>query len=91
MNDPLDSLFALARAARPDTSRAEYAFETRLLAHLHAARASGAWGLVAWRLIPVFILVIAGLACWQVQAESASQDALSAQNPAAIDFVNSFD
>ncbi len=52
--DPqLDRLFALARQARPDTTRAELAFETRLLARLRAEAAEregfGAW---AWRIAP---------------------------------------
>lgn len=49
----LDRLFALARQARPDTARAELAFETRLLARLRAEAEEreglGAW---AWRLAP---------------------------------------
>jgi anti-sigma-K factor RskA len=33
-SDPLDAFFAAGRAAKPDTSRLEHAFETRLLAKL---------------------------------------------------------
>lgn len=59
MNDPrppvtdaeLDALFAAARTVQPDTSRAEYAFETRLLARLRAEASVGAW---SWRLLPWF-------------------------------------
>ena len=52
--DPeLDRLFALARQARPDTARAELAFETRLLARLRAEAAEReGFGIWAWRLAP---------------------------------------
>jgi hypothetical protein len=90
----LETLFARGRAERPDISRAEYAFETRLLARLRESeRPAPAWGLVSWRLIPAFLLVVAGLAVWQVQVDSASQEAAqtaSLQNPEAVDMVASF-
>ncbi len=61
LSDPeLDRLFAAARRVRPETSRAEFAFETRLLAQLRAGRDSiGLWG---WRLVPWFAAVVGLLA-----------------------------
>ena len=91
--DPvLDPLFACAREHRPDTSRAEYAFETRLAARLHASRRP-AWGMVSWRMIPVFTLVVLVLAGWRVEAGSASRDAAqvsAVENPEAADLLASF-
>lgn len=52
LNDAeLDALFAAARTVRPETSRAEFAFETRLLARLRTESSVGAW---SWRLLPWF-------------------------------------
>ena len=54
-NSQLDALFASARKHRPDTSAAEFAFETRLLARLRAQKqTSSVWAMVSWRLIPFF-------------------------------------
>ena len=70
MNDnsdrKLDALFAAARASEPvDTSRAEFAFETRLAARLRRESGSSlsAW---AWRLCP-FFAALALLAGWWSQ------------------------
>lgn len=94
--DPiLDPFFVRARARRPDTARAEYAFETRLLARLReSGKSPSAWGMVSWRMIPFFALFVLGLAFWQVQAGSISQEAVqvaSVQNPEAADMLASFD
>jgi len=77
MNNPpsdseLDALFAQARALRPDTSRAEYGFETRLLAQLRARReAEDPWGWVAWRIAPFFAACAVGLAVfWHSEVSS---------------------
>jgi hypothetical protein len=56
----LDDLFAIARAKRADTSRAEYGFETRLMARLRSEGAapqdtSSVWAMVSWRLMPIFL------------------------------------
>lgn len=92
--DPmLDALFARARAQAPDTARAEYAFETRLLARLRAGqKADAAWGVAAWRMIPVLALVVLGLACWKIELGSISQGAAQAavENPEAADLLASF-
>ncbi len=63
-SDPfLDRLFAAARSEVPDTSRLEFAFETRLLARLRQERAAGvfAW---AWKLAPFFAAVVVALGVW---------------------------
>jgi len=93
-SDSLDELFARARDRRPDTSRAEYAFETRLLARLHASRqADRAWAVVSWRMIPFFAVFTLGLVLWQTQMISAPQEAeqiASTENPEAVDLWNNF-
>lgn len=81
MNDPqpepqLDALFAQARARRPDTSVAEYAFETRLLARLRSERSPGSvWAAVSWRMVPFFTVCVIGLALWQSEILSDTHDA----------------
>ena len=94
--DPLlEPLFARARAARPDTARAEFAFETRLLARLRekAAPARAGMGVFAWRLLPFLALVVLGLGVVQVATGSDSQEAeqaASLQNPDAVDLFATF-
>ena len=103
MNDPadrpdadLDALFALARARRPDTSAAEYAFETRLLAQLRAHRQAkddtdSIWAMVSWRLAPFFAACVAALAVWQSQIVTETNDAEQTtyvQNPEPLDSWN---
>jgi len=93
--DPLlDPLFARARAERPDTSRAEYAFETRLLANLPRPNESrGGVGALAWRLLPYFALIVLGLGIFQFETGRDSQDAeqaASLQNPETVDLFSSF-
>ncbi len=78
MDDQLDALFARARARRPDTSRAEYGFETRLLAQLRSRRdASSVWAMVSWRAIPFFAACVIALGLWQAEADSDVNDAAS--------------
>ena len=79
--DPLDALFAAAREARPDTSRAEYGFETRLMARLRERRQPDAVSLfsaVSWRLAPFFAVCVIALALWQADVSSESNDATTA-------------
>jgi hypothetical protein len=100
MNDParrpdadLATLFALARTRRPDTSAAEYAFETRLLARLGAQRhvrdeTSSIWAMVSWRLAPFFAACVLALALWQSQLTTDTNEAAdiaSLENPETVD------
>ena len=91
-DDGLDALFALARAQRPDTDQAEYAFETRLMARLRATRETeSVWARVSWRLMPFFAACVVGLAIWHsevaAEANEAVQVALT-ENPDAVDTWN---
>ncbi len=62
----LNALFAAARVDRPDTSRSEYGFETRLMAHLSsdATKPPFWWGAWSWRLVPLFAVVALALSLW---------------------------
>jgi hypothetical protein len=69
MSDNLDKLFKSARAAKPDTARAEYGFETRLMARLRNERANEQpWYAFAWRLVPIFAAVVVLLGVWSRSA-----------------------
>jgi hypothetical protein len=64
-DEQLDKLFQAARSARLDTSRAEYGFETRLLALLRADREQPApWYALAWKLVPAFAAIVVALGLW---------------------------
>ena len=72
MSDNLDNLFAAARQSKPDTARAEFGFETRLLARLRAEREQVApWFAWTWRLAPVFAAVVLALGIWNYVALDA--------------------
>jgi hypothetical protein len=91
-DDGLDALFALARARRADTDKAEYAFETRLMARLRAERKTeSVWARVSWRLMPFFAACVVGLAIWHsevaAEADEAAQVAMT-ENPDAVDVWN---
>ena len=62
-DESIDALFTAARAHTPDTERAEYAFETRLLAHIREERGGSlfAW---AWRLSPFLAVLAIAAAVW---------------------------
>ena len=83
MNDPdyssLDALFARARVSRLDTARAEFGFETRLLARLREMRAPARSGIgrFASRLLPY-------------RASQQAEQAASLQNPEAMDLFATF-
>jgi len=66
MNDErLDKLFAAARGVKPDASRAEYGFETRLMAKLRAEREQVLpWYTFAWKLVPTFVAIVVALGVW---------------------------
>ncbi len=75
----LDELFAAARRAVPETSRLEYAFETRLLARLREERETSVqtW---AWRLSPFFAALAVALTLWsRTAAEPSKETPLFAQ------------
>jgi hypothetical protein len=92
--DELDALFAHARMQRPDTSRAQYGFEMRLMARLRERRrpdAASLWATVTWRMIPFFAAGMVALALWnsQVVAETYETASLSdLQNPQTADFLS---
>jgi hypothetical protein len=91
----LDALFALARARRPDTSAAEFAFETRLLARLRAQEETGSiWAMVSWRLMPFFAACVMALTLWHSQVVTETNDAEQAsyaENPGTDDMWNNLD
>ena len=74
----LDALFAAAREDRPDTSRAEYGFETRLWARLaDAMQGRNEWTeFVAWcwRLMPVLSVFTVAACVWAMWPSAAAQD-----------------
>jgi len=79
-DDQLDSLFALARAQRRNTSSMEYAFETRLLARLRAEREpSSIWAMVSWRMMPFFAACVLALAVWREQVVTDTDDVAQAE------------
>ena len=59
----LDALFRAARADAPDTARAEYGFETRLLARLREERGASIFSW-AWKLAPFFAAVAIAAGWW---------------------------
>lgn len=80
-SDPLDALFAAARAQRPDTSRAQFGFETRLMARLCQRRQPDTlslWTLVTWRMVPFFATGVAALAIWNSDLATQSDEAAGA-------------
>jgi hypothetical protein len=64
--DPLDSLFRAVREDAPDTSRAEYGFETRVMARIRSERRS-TWQGWAWRLCPFFTALAVAVSAWFYQ------------------------
>jgi hypothetical protein len=70
LDQKLDALFAAARASAPDTSRAEFAFETRLAARLRAEN-SGSLFAWAWRLCPFFAALALAVGWWSHTAQRA--------------------
>ncbi len=71
-DDDLNQLLAKARLMRPETSRAEFAFETRLLAGLKDEQRNslGFWG---WRLAPWFAagVIALGVFSWSAISENS--------------------
>ena len=62
-DESLDALFTAARANAPETERAAYAFETRVLARIREERGGSlfAW---AWRLSPFLAALAIAAAVW---------------------------
>jgi len=94
-NVDLDALFALARAQRPNTSAAEYSFETRLMARLRERKeTSSIWAMVSWRMMPFFAACVLGLAIWQEQVVTETDDAAQSayvENSSALDSGTNLD
>jgi len=88
----LDALFAQARANRPDTSAAEFAFETRLLARLRARQETGSiWAMTSWRLIPFFAACAVALTLWNSQVvteANETEQVIYVENPGLLDSWN---
>src|SRR5215213_2682505 len=90
----LDQLLADARAAEPDFSRIEYAFETRLMARLAEERSASIFSW-AWRLCPYFAMLALAAACWSrtttawVQAEAPlwAEASRSGEEHALVSFM----
>ena len=82
MNDEqLNELFRTVRESRPDTSRVEYGFETRLLAAIRDARKQPTpLATLAWRLMPAFaaVVIVAGVWSYNVQTEVGAEASLGA-------------
>jgi hypothetical protein len=92
----LNTLFARARENRPDTSKGEYAFETRLLARLRSdpeADTGSIWAIVSWRAIPFLAAGVVALTIWQSRVVTESDDTAALaglENPTAVDLWSSF-
>jgi len=88
MNDEqLNQLFQAARGPRPDTSRAEYGFEARLLAALRENREQATpWAVLTWRLMPVFaaIVVVTGVWSYTVQSQAGAEATLGTGGDATL-------
>lgn len=71
----LDRLFRAARGEAPDTSRFEFAFETRMLARLREERSASVFTW-SWKLAP-FFAALAIAAGWWSQTTTATADSLA--------------
>ena len=76
-DEQLEALFAAAREDAPDTSRAEFALETRVLARVREEQRSSIWAW-AWRLTPFFaaLAILAGFWCYTQTGLSTDPEAL---------------
>lgn len=61
--DPLNALFCTVREDAPDTSRAEYGFETRVMARIRSEHRVS-WQGWAWRLCPFFTALAVAAGAW---------------------------
>jgi hypothetical protein len=72
-DDRLNELFDAARRVKPDTARVEYGFETRLLARLRTEREQLVpWPTFAWKLMPVFAVIVVAAGLWMAVAPSTN-------------------
>jgi hypothetical protein len=71
----LDRLFRAARAEVPDTSRAEFGFETRLLARLREERSASVFTW-SWKLAPFFAALAIAAGIWS-QSMAARTDSIA--------------
>jgi hypothetical protein len=79
MNDEqLNELFAAARQKKTDTTRAEFGFETRLMANLTADEPALLWSGWLRRLVPVFAAVVVALGMWNYLGFRAESHDLNA-------------
>ena len=94
-SDPqLDALFRAARTCEPDTARAQFGFETRLMARLREDRGTGvfAW---AWKLAPFFAAIALAAGWWgqlsiaqvETTASAVADVALKGDDSALVSFV----
>ncbi len=72
-SDPLETLFRTVREDAPDTSRAEFGFETRVLARIRSERRSS-WQGWAWRLCPFFSALAVAASSWFYTHRDAAPD-----------------
>jgi len=73
-DDRLNELFRGARSVKPDTTRAEYGFEARLLSRLRTERKEFIpWYGLAWRLIPALVAIVAAAGLWVIAAPNRSR------------------
>lgn len=93
--DPqLDALFRAARSEAPDTARAEFGFETRLMARLREERGTGIF-VWAWKLAPFFAAVALAAGWWgrlsmaqvETTASAMAEVALKGDDYALVSFV----
>jgi hypothetical protein len=75
-DEQLDRLFASARDHSRDTSRAEFGFETRVLARLREER-KGSWLSWAWRLCPYAAAMALAAGAWGYWQNTATPDGSS--------------
>ena len=90
----LDALFRAARTGETDTARAQFGFETRLMARLREDRGTSifAW---AWKLAPFFAAIALAAGWWgrlsmaqvETTASAAAEVALKGDDHALMSFV----
>ena len=90
----LDALFRAARTGEPDTARAQFGFETRLMARLRDDRGTSIFSW-AWKLAPFFAAVALAAGWWgrlsmaqvETTASAVAEVALQGDDYALVSFV----